>query len=95
MIGANASARFIEVECADDYYTSIDVESALQPQSLLCYEMYGKPLDAGHGAPLRLQMPSKFGYKQAKSLVTLRVGTVLGARKGYWEDQGYGWYGGI
>jgi DMSO/TMAO reductase YedYZ molybdopterin-dependent catalytic subunit len=95
MIGASESARFIEVDCADDYYSSIDMESARHPQSLLCYEMYGRPLDAGHGAPLRLQMPIKLGYKQAKYLVTFRVSSMLGVRKGYWEDLGYGWYGGI
>jgi DMSO/TMAO reductase YedYZ molybdopterin-dependent catalytic subunit len=95
-VGANPKARFIEVECADDYYESIDMESALHPQSLLCYEMYGQPLDRKHGAPLRLQMPTKLGYKQAKYLETLRVTSVLKPGKtGYWEDQGYSWFGGL
>lgn len=95
MIGADPKARFLEVECADDYYESIDIESAMHPQSLLCYEMYGQPLTRGHGAPLRLQMPTKLGYKQAKYLISLRVTNVLGGRKGYWEDLGYSWDGGI
>ena len=67
-------------------------ERALQPQSLLCYEMYGKPLDAGHGAPLRLQMPTKLGYKQAKYIMRLEVvdsfAGMLGGRGGFWEDRG-------
>jgi DMSO/TMAO reductase YedYZ molybdopterin-dependent catalytic subunit len=95
-IGADASARFLEAECADGYYESIDMETMLHPQTLFCYEMYGKPLDRGHGAPLRLQMPTKIGYKQAKYLVTIRVTNVLQAdKRGYWEDQGYSWYGGL
>jgi DMSO/TMAO reductase YedYZ molybdopterin-dependent catalytic subunit len=96
LVGANTGARFLEVECADDYYESIDMATALHPQSLMCYEMYGKPLDRKHGAPLRLQMPTKLGYKQAKYLDTLRVTNVLkpGAT-GYWEDQGYSWFGGL
>jgi DMSO/TMAO reductase YedYZ molybdopterin-dependent catalytic subunit len=95
-IGADTTARFVEVECADDYYESLDMASMLQPQSLMCYEMYGKPLDRGHGAPLRLQMPTKLGYKQAKYLTTFRVTNVLKSdRKGYWEDQGYSWHGGL
>lgn len=94
-IGADPGARFLEVECADDYYESIDMESARHPQSLLCYEMYGKPLERGHGAPLRLQLPTKLGYKQAKYVTFLRVTNVLAARKGYWEDQGYSWHGGL
>ena len=96
LVGANSGARFLEVECADDYYESIDMASALHPQSLLCYEMYGQPLDRKHGAPLRLQMPTKLGYKQAKYLDTLRVTNVLKPGKtGYWEDQGYSWFGGL
>ena len=95
-VRANTGARFLEVECADDYYESIDMASALHPQSLLCYEMYGQPLDRKHGAPLRLQMPTKLGYKQAKYLDTLRVTNVLKPGKtGYWEDQGYSWFGGL
>lgn len=95
-VGSNSGARFLEVECADDYYESIDMASALHPQSLLCYEMYGQPLDRGHGAPLRLQMPTKLGYKQAKYLDTIRVTSVLKPDKtGYWEDQGYSWFGGL
>ena len=95
-IGADTSARFLEAECVDGYYESIDMETVLHPQTLFCYEMYGKPLDRGHGAPLRLQMPTKIGYKQAKYLDTIRVTNVLRAdKRGYWEDQGYDWYGGL
>ncbi len=95
MVGADPSARFLVVTCADGYYESLDIETARQPQSLLCYEMYDRPLDRGHGAPLRLQLPTKLGYKQAKYLVTLEVSHVLPARQGYWSDQGYSWYAGL
>jgi DMSO/TMAO reductase YedYZ molybdopterin-dependent catalytic subunit len=96
LVGANKSARFLEVECADDYYESLDMATVLHPQSLLCYEMYGQPLDRKHGAPLRLQMPTKLGYKQAKYLDRFRVTNVLKPGKtGYWEDQGYSWFGGL
>jgi DMSO/TMAO reductase YedYZ molybdopterin-dependent catalytic subunit len=95
-VGADLSAKYLEVTCVDDYYESIDMATVLQPQTLFCYEMYGKPLDRGHGAPLRLQMPTKLGYKQAKYLDTIRVTNVLkGGMRGYWEDQGYDWYGGL
>jgi DMSO/TMAO reductase YedYZ molybdopterin-dependent catalytic subunit len=87
-VGANAKAKFLYVECADDYYESLDMASALHPQSLLCYEMYDQPLTREHGAPLRLRVPTKIGYKQAKYLTSLRVTDVI-PKKGYWEDQGY------
>lgn len=93
-VGANLNAKFLYVECADDYYESLDMPSALHPQSLLCYEMYDQPLAREHGAPLRLRVPTKIGYKQAKYLTSLRVTDVV-PRKGYWEDQGYPAYYGL
>ena len=93
-VGADPNARFLEIECADDYYESLDMASAMHPQSLLCYEMYGKPLDRGHGAPLRFSIPTKLGYKQPKYLTKIRVTNVL-SKRGYWEDEGYSWFGGI
>jgi DMSO/TMAO reductase YedYZ molybdopterin-dependent catalytic subunit len=95
LVGADPNARFLEVRCADDYYETIDMQSVRHPQSLLCYQMYGESLTRAHGAPLRLVMPIKLGYKQAKYIVGLRVTNVLPARRGYWEDLGYGWYGGL
>jgi DMSO/TMAO reductase YedYZ molybdopterin-dependent catalytic subunit len=93
-IGADMTARFVYVECADDYYESLDMATALHPQSLLCYEMYGQPLTRRHGAPLRLTLPTKIGYKQAKYLTDLKVTNVL-ERVGYWEDQGYSSFYGL
>jgi DMSO/TMAO reductase YedYZ molybdopterin-dependent catalytic subunit len=94
MIGADTSARYVYVECADEYYESIDMSTALHPQTLLCYEMYEQPLTREHGAPLRLTIPTKIGYKQAKYLTDLKVTNVL-QRVGYWEDQGYSEFYGL
>jgi DMSO/TMAO reductase YedYZ molybdopterin-dependent catalytic subunit len=94
MIGADTSAKFITVGCADDYYESLDMETALHPQTLLCYEMYDQPLTREHGAPLRLNVPTQIGYKQAKYLTDLKVTNVLD-KIGYWEDQGYSSFYGL
>src|ERR1700719_127584 len=93
-IGADPNARFVSVECADDYYESLDMATAMHPQSLLCYEMYGEPLTRKHGAPLRLSIPTKIGYKQAKYVTGLKVSHVL-EKAGYWEDQGYSEFYGL
>ena len=95
MAGADPAARFVEIGCLDDYYSSLDLASALHPQTLACYEMYGQPLTGGHGAPLRLHLPVKLGYKSSKHVYSIRVSNVLRPEKGFWEDQGYSWYGGI
>ena len=94
MVGADTSARFITLGCADDYYESLDMATALHPQTLLCYEMYERPLTRQHGAPLRLNVPTKVGYKQAKYLTDLKVTNVL-EKVGYWEDQGYSSFYGL
>jgi DMSO/TMAO reductase YedYZ molybdopterin-dependent catalytic subunit len=94
MIGADPTARFVNVECADDYYESLDMDTARHPQTLLCYEMYDRPLTREHGAPLRLNIPTKIGYKQAKYLTDLKVSHVL-EKVGYWEDQGYSRFYGL
>jgi DMSO/TMAO reductase YedYZ molybdopterin-dependent catalytic subunit len=94
MIGADTTARFVTVECADDYYESLDMATALHPQTLLCYEMYDQPLTREHGAPVRLTIPTKIGYKQAKYLTDLKVTNLLD-RVGYWEDQGYSYFYGL
>ena len=72
-VGADPTARFVEIGCLDDYYSSLDMASCRHPQSLACYEMYGRPLTGGHGAPLRLHLPVKLGYKSSKHVYSLRV----------------------
>jgi DMSO/TMAO reductase YedYZ molybdopterin-dependent catalytic subunit len=94
LIGADTSARFLTVTCADDYYESLDMATALHPQTLLCYEMYDQPLTRKHGAPLRLNIPTKVGYKQAKYLTDMKVTNIL-EKVGYWEDQGYSEFYGL
>lgn len=95
LVGADPQARFVEVACLDDYFSSYDIESCWHPQTLLCYEMYGQPLTKEHGAPLRIHTPIKLGYKSAKYLYSMRVTNVLRRETGFWEDQGYSWYGGM
>jgi len=96
MVGADTSAKYLYFECGDDYYQSIDMDSALHPQTLACWEMYGRPLTRGHGAPLRIVIPTKLGYKQPKYVEKMVVTNVLRhGHRGYWEDQGYSWFGGL
>jgi DMSO/TMAO reductase YedYZ molybdopterin-dependent catalytic subunit len=92
-VGADPKAQYASVECGDDYYTSFDMPSLLHPQTLLCYEAYGKPLELEHGAPVRIVMPVKLGYKSAKWISKIVVTNEKPG--GYWEDQGYDWFGGL
>ena len=74
------------------YYVGLDIPSALHPQTLLCYEMDGRPLEPAHGAPLRLATPLKYGIKSIKNLATIRFTEQRPAD--YWGDRGYDWYAG-
>ena len=72
LIGIDRRVKFVEFRSFDSgYWSSWDLASALHPQTLLCYEMNGKPLSDEHGAPLRLIIPVKYGIKHIK-----RIGTI-------------------
>jgi DMSO/TMAO reductase YedYZ molybdopterin-dependent catalytic subunit len=75
-----------------DYYFGLDMASALHPQTLLCYEMDGRPLTSQHGAPLRLVIPLKYGIKSLKRIGTIRFTDARPAD--YWAERGYDWYSG-
>ncbi|HEY6109400.1 MAG TPA: molybdopterin-dependent oxidoreductase [Gemmatimonadales bacterium] len=88
------AARYIMFRSFDaDYSNGWDMASAMHPQTILAYAMNDNPLQPEHGAPLRLYSPTKLGYKMTKYLVSM---TFMDTRPGgYWEDQGYPWFGGI
>jgi DMSO/TMAO reductase YedYZ molybdopterin-dependent catalytic subunit len=90
-----ASARYVNFTSGDGYYSSWDLPSALHPQTLLAYRMNGQPLPIDNGAPLRLAAPIKLGYKQSKWVTKVTIMNQLPNKKGYWEDQGYEWFGGL
>jgi DMSO/TMAO reductase YedYZ molybdopterin-dependent catalytic subunit len=91
-IGADTSARYVGFKCADDYYTSIDMPTALHPQTLLALSYDGQPLPPRYGFPMKLRMPTKLGYKNPKHIQAIFVTNTYPG--GYWEDQGYNWFGG-
>ena len=92
-VGADPQAKYLSVQCGDDYYTAYDMPSALHPQTLLCYEAYGKPLSLEHGAPVRIVMPTKLGYKSAKwsinSSSQTRNRAVIGKTRATIGSQGF------
>jgi DMSO/TMAO reductase YedYZ molybdopterin-dependent catalytic subunit len=91
-VGADTNCRYVAFRCADQYYSSIDMASALHPQTLLATSFLGAPLTPAFGAPVRLRIPTKLGFKNPKSIVQLAVTNVFPG--GYWEDQGYNWFSG-
>jgi DMSO/TMAO reductase YedYZ molybdopterin-dependent catalytic subunit len=89
------SAKYVYFKSADGYYESWDWASSIHPQTLLAYQMNGKNLPPENGAPLRLAAPIKLGYKQSKWVTEVVVTSQLLPKRGYWEDLGYEWFGGL
>lgn len=91
-VGADLGAKYVGFKCADDYYTSIDMPTALHPQTLLTLTYDSQPLPPRYGFPMKLRMPTKLGYKNPKHIQAIFVTNTYPG--GYWEDQGYNWFGG-
>jgi DMSO/TMAO reductase YedYZ molybdopterin-dependent catalytic subunit len=91
-IGADTTAKYVGFRCADDYFTSIDMPTALHAQTLLTLTYADKILPPKYGYPMKLRMPTKLGYKNPKHITEIFVTNTYPG--GYWENQGYNWFGG-
>ena len=98
--GPKASAREILFDGADvplgtmpDFQRSIPIEKALDPNTILAYEMNGVPLPINHGAPLRLRVETKLGVKMVKWIKSIELvddyRNVGAGEGGYREDVQY------
>lgn len=107
--GVKPEARFCVYHCFDNiqrtlsgdilYYESSDLIDAYHPQTILSYGLNDQVLPVANGAPIRLRIERALGYKQPKYLHTIELVDDLSpfgqGKGGYWEDNGYDWYGGI
>jgi DMSO/TMAO reductase YedYZ molybdopterin-dependent catalytic subunit len=86
--------RYVYLATPDEaYYVGLDMASALHPQTLLCDTMNWQPLSRQHGAPLRLYLTVKYGYKSLKRVAWIRFQDEQPAD--YWGERGYDWYAGL
>lgn len=91
-IGADLRASYVSFRCADNYYTSIDMATALHPQTIIALTYDGQLLPRKYGFPMKLRIPTKLGYKNPKHIMAIEVTNRYPG--GYWEDQGYNWFAG-
>ncbi len=78
------------------YVEGLRIDEAMHPLTLLAFGMYGEVLPKQNGAPLRLVVPWKYGFKSAKSLVKIRF--VEKQPVSSWEQvlpQEYGFYSNV
>lgn len=92
-IGADTRAKYVWFQCAEGYSTTIDMATALHPQTQLTFKFGNEILPRAYGYPMKCRMPTKLGFKNPKYVVAMHVTNKdLG---GYWENQGYNWFSGL
>lgn len=92
-IGADTTARYVTFRCDDNYVTSIDMATALHPQTQLTFWFDGEVLPRQYGFPMKLRVPTKLGFKNPKHIGEIEVGNDYTG--GYWETYGYNWFSGL
>jgi DMSO/TMAO reductase YedYZ molybdopterin-dependent catalytic subunit len=92
-IGADTRAKYVWFQCAEGYSNTIDMATALHPQTQLTFKFDDQILPRKYGFPMKCRMPTKLGFKNPKHVIGMHVTNKdLG---GYWEDQGYNWHSGL
>lgn len=92
-VGADTRAKYVNFLTADDYPSTIDMATALHPQTLLATKYAREPLAAPFGYPLRLRTSTKLGFKNPKWITAIEVTNTY--KPGYWEKLGYNWFSGL
>jgi DMSO/TMAO reductase YedYZ molybdopterin-dependent catalytic subunit len=92
-IGADLTAKYVAFRCADDYTESIDMASALHPQTILATKYAREPITDPFGFPLRLRTATKIGFKNAKWITAMEVTNDFPDT--YYRKEGFNWFGGI
>jgi DMSO/TMAO reductase YedYZ molybdopterin-dependent catalytic subunit len=92
-IGADLTAKYVYFHCADDFTESIDMATALHPQTILATRYANETITDPFGYPLRLRTSTKLGYKNAKWVKAIEVTNTF--TETFWSAQGENWFAGI
>jgi DMSO/TMAO reductase YedYZ molybdopterin-dependent catalytic subunit len=71
LVRPKSEPKWVRVDCADNYYDFVKIDDLLHPRTLFGLGMNGEALTPEHGAPLRLVLPAKYGYKSSKLITKL------------------------
>ena len=92
-VGADLTAKYVAFKCNDDYTESIDMATALHPQTILATKYAREPITDPFGFPLRLRTATKLGFKNAKWIMAIEVTNEFPDT--FWHKQGFNWFAGI
>jgi DMSO/TMAO reductase YedYZ molybdopterin-dependent catalytic subunit len=92
-VGADTRAKYVWFQCAEGYSNTIDMPTALHPQTQMTFKFADEILPRKYGFPMKIRIPTKLGFKNPKHVIAMHVTDKdLG---GYWEDKGYNWFSGL
>jgi DMSO/TMAO reductase YedYZ molybdopterin-dependent catalytic subunit len=92
-IGADTRAKYVWFQCAEGYSNTIDMPTALHPQTQLTLKFDHQILPRAYGFPIKIRIPTKLGFKNPKYVTAMWVQN--NDAGGYWENQGYNWFSGL
>jgi DMSO/TMAO reductase YedYZ molybdopterin-dependent catalytic subunit len=92
-LGADTRAKYVWFQCAEGYSNTIDMASALHPQTQLTFRFDNQILPRKYGFPMKCRIPTKLGFKNPKYITAIYVQN--NDAGGYWENQGYNWFSGL
>ncbi len=93
LIGADTTAKYVWFQCAEGYSNTIDMPTALHPQTQLTLKFDHQILPRAYGFPMKIRIPTKLGFKNPKYVTAM--GVQNNDAGGYWENQGYNWFSGL
>jgi DMSO/TMAO reductase YedYZ molybdopterin-dependent catalytic subunit len=87
LVGADTTAKWVVFRCAEDYWSSLDMPTALHAQTQMTFKFDNQLLPRAYGFPMKIRVPTKLGFKNPKYVTSMEVTNDY--KGGYWEDQGY------
>jgi DMSO/TMAO reductase YedYZ molybdopterin-dependent catalytic subunit len=81
-------AAYLKITGADGFHETVAVDLINEDERvMLCYEWDNQPLTVGHGFPLRIYIPDRYGMKQPKWITDIEV--ISAYEEGYWVRRGW------
>jgi DMSO/TMAO reductase YedYZ molybdopterin-dependent catalytic subunit len=87
VIEVEPKANHIMEHCYGDYTTNISMDDFVREENFFAFKLFGEPLPAEHGGPMRLVVPHLYAWKSAKWINGLEF--LENEDLGFWERNGY------
>jgi DMSO/TMAO reductase YedYZ molybdopterin-dependent catalytic subunit len=83
----DAAAAHVMLHCYGGYTTNLTLADFVRPENFLAHRLFGEPLPAEHGGPIRLVVPHLYAWKSAKWINGIEF--LANSVAGFWERNGY------